>query len=97
MDMRSVLSESWHESERLSAEINRAVNGLQFPDRVNQRRDHVVQALDDCHSRLSGVSGDVQQTDHAYIEDLVGRYTMHDERALAGSALDTPSQDIELF
>ena len=97
-ELRSKLSEAFQDSQRLSADINRAVNGMQFQDRVNQRLDHVVQALDDCCSRLSEECGDIEDPDTDYIDDIINRYTMHEERTTAGGIEDKPEEEsIELF
>lgn len=95
-EMRSMLSESFEQSEELAAEINKAVSAMQFQDRVNQRLDHVVQSLDECRTRLSDVCGEIDNPDSAYMDEIVRRYTMQEERTLAGE-VEAPVNEIELF
>ncbi len=51
--MTSSLQRTESVSESLSREIGRSVMALQFQDRVNQRLDHVVEALDAIHENLT--------------------------------------------
>ncbi len=97
-EMRSELAEAVRDNEQLSAEINKAVNGMQFQDRVNQRIDHAAQALDDCSARLTDLCGHSTMQDAAYIDDIVRNYTMREERFSAGhDKQDNDGADIELF
>jgi methyl-accepting chemotaxis protein len=52
-EMRAMLKTASLDSSRLSEEIGKAVHGMQFQDRVNQRLEHVREALEEARRRLA--------------------------------------------
>ena len=97
-EMRSMLEQASTDNRTLSEEISKAVHGMQFQDRVNQRLDHVREALDDSHARLSNLCGEIESPDPAYLDDLMTRYTMHEERSVAHKGtVEAAAGDVELF
>lgn len=97
-EMRSMLEQASSDNRILSEEISKAVHGMQFQDRVNQRLEHVREALDDSHARLSDLCGEIESPDPAYLDDLMTRYTMHEERSVAHKgAVEAAAGDVELF
>ena len=97
-EMRSMLEQASSDNRILSEEISKAVHGMQFQDRVNQRLEHVREALDDSHARLSDLRGEIESPDPAYLDDLMTRYTMHEERSVAHKgAVEAAAGDVELF
>jgi len=97
-EMRTMLEQASSDNGRLSEEIGKAVHEMQFQDRVNQRLDHVREALDDSYARLSTVCGEIGACDPVYMENLMSRYTMHEERSAASKTeTEATGGDIELF
>lgn len=98
LEMRSMLEDASRDSRTLSEEIGKAVHGMQFQDRVNQRLEHVREALEDAHRRLAEACGPTEDLDPAYMEELTLRYTMHEERtAAARTVVEAAGGEVELF
>ena len=97
-EMRTMLEQASQDGARLSEEIGRAVHGMQFQDRVNQRLDHVIHALDASRGRLEGICEDVAEPDMSFMNEILSRYTMHEEREAADShEAESGGGDVELF
>jgi methyl-accepting chemotaxis protein len=97
-EMRALLRDSSEDSARLSEEISRAVTGMQFQDRVNQRLHHVAEALDDSRERFSGLCGGADAADEGLIDEIMARYTMHEERTTAHRhENEAGAGEVELF
>lgn len=96
-EMRSMLEEASRDNARLSTEIGKAVNGMQFQDRVNQRLQHVVEALDASRVKLSGLCGAASE-DQSAVDDILQQYTMHEERSAANrQQAEAAAGEVELF
>ncbi len=106
--MTDSLHRTEHLSESLSRDIGRSVMALQFQDRVNQRLDHVVEALRALQENLAPFQKTVsEQRAELRANDwrawLESRSTMKSERDVlcsTGSAVDSASSDagsVELF
>jgi methyl-accepting chemotaxis protein len=79
--MRGFLDESAHEGEKLSADLELAIRGLQFQDRTNQRIQHVIEALEDMQNAIHPyVSRNGVGESEALIE-MRRRYTMAEEHS----------------
>jgi methyl-accepting chemotaxis protein len=95
--MRESLEHSASENSRLAGDISSAVMGLQFQDRVKQRLDHVVEALEKLE-RGRGSAAELLDVVHS-------SYTMESERVAhhlaAGQAAPQPvdpgDMEVELF
>lgn|GEM_PF-2572298 len=105
---REFLSRTHEQGRELEKNISRAVVGLQFQDRVSQRIEHVVEALDALHSdvgrplgALAGESGEQDNVRRDEIRRLQhDRYTMESERIAddgSGAADEDDDDDVELF
>lgn len=96
-DMKKMLTGMTEDGELLANDIGAAVRGLQFQDRTSQRIAHVVEDLDTLRTRLTTRFGDVPAGDAASDEGF-SAYTMHEERAVAGSGeTESGAGDVELF
>lgn len=96
-------------SESLSREIGKSVMALQFQDRVNQRIDHVVEALEAIHENLSPYRAEVpagraESRAADWRQWLESKSTMQSERDLIFSRNDTATSgdsgdcgSVELF
>lgn len=97
-EMRTILAQASQDGSRLSEEIGRAVTRMQFQDRVNQRLDHVALALNASRERLAGICGKIEAPDTSFMDEILDRYTMHEERSAADlHEAEAVSGDIELF
>ena len=111
--LHSGMTDSLHKTESVShsltQEIGRSVMALQFQDRVNQRIDHVVEALQALNENLSPFS---RETSPERTQERVGdwrrwlesRSTMKSERELIASSTTSASEggnsdfgSVELF
>ncbi|HUB78303.1 MAG TPA: methyl-accepting chemotaxis protein [Bryobacteraceae bacterium] len=103
---RDLLERNRQENARLAGDIASTVVGLQFQDRVKQRVEHVVEAL----QRLEGVlGGEHQATEPDAASSLMAgvhaSYTMQSEREAhseaanqsASSAAEPAEMEVELF
>lgn len=96
--MREMLEQSSKDGENLSAAIGKAINRMQFQDRVNQRLDHVALALNDSQERLASLCGDANSSDCTLMDEILERYTMHEEREVANlHQSESASGEVELF
>lgn len=96
--IRTLLRSAVDDSAQLGEEINGAVRGLQFQDRVNQRLNHVVEALNEVHARLIGLCGETPASDSGLVEEILTRYTMHEERSAADiHENEAAAGEVELF
>ncbi len=110
--MEDSLRTASQRGEDLAGEVAGAVMAMQFQDRVNQRIDHVVRALDSMKQALDGPLEALLPTRPIWVEnrqeELVARlragYTMEQERQILSQALGSTSEvpadsgsDIELF
>lgn len=84
--MRSFLDESSHEGEKLSADLDLAIRGLQFHDRTNQRIEHVIEALEDMQSALHPYAGQQRNGESEALKQMRSRYTMAEEHSLEHGA-----------
>ncbi len=92
------LKRKTEENSRLAGDIAAAVVGLQFQDRVKQRVDHVIEALEKMERAIGGAGSDL-------LADVHSSYTMasereaHDSAAVqATSATSEPEEmEVELF
>lgn len=96
-EMKEMLTGMTEEGALLANDIGAAVRGLQFQDRTSQRIAHVIEDLDQLHSRLTNRFGDL-----AAMEDVsksgFSDYTMQEEREVAGiQGAESTQGDIELF
>lgn len=97
-EMRGMLEQASEDSSRLSHEIRQAVNGMQFQDRVNQRLDHVAEAILASEERLSRLCDKVNVRDTSFMDEILSRYTMHEERSAADhNEAEASAGDVELF
>ena len=97
-EMRKMLEQSSADGARLSEAIGKAVHQMQFQDRVNQRLDHVALALNASQERLSSLCNQVESPDMSFMNEILERYTMHEEREAADRhESESASGDIELF
>lgn len=106
-DMQRSLAEAGGRSEALSGEITRAVQAMQFQDRVSQRIGHIVEALESMQAALAGPLGPAQAGDpspqSAAAGFLSSSYTMDSERSVHAAALgESPAaeeqlSDVEIF
>jgi methyl-accepting chemotaxis protein len=88
---RDSLERKTQENSRLAGDIASAVMGLQFQDRVKQRIEHVVEALEKLENAMSGSGADVLAGVHS-------SYTMESERAAhnrAANQASLPMQEAE--
>lgn len=106
--MTDSLHRTEHLSESLSRDIGRSVMALQFQDRVNQRLDHVVEALRALQENLTPFQKTVSEQRaesraNDWREWLDSRSTMKSERDVlcsTGSNVESASNDagsVELF
>ncbi len=96
-DMKATLSSMTSDGSLLAADIGRAVRGMQFQDRTNQRITHVIEDLDSLQTKLERHLGNVSN-DVAGADEEFSAYTMREERQAAG-LLETEADagDVELF
>ena len=96
-DMKATLSSMTSDGALLASDIGRAVRGMQFQDRTNQRITHVIEDLDLLQTRLERHLGTVSN-DVAAADEEFSAYTMREERQAAG-LLETEADagDVELF
>jgi methyl-accepting chemotaxis protein len=86
------------ENSRLASDIAAAVVGLQFQDRVKQRVEHVIEALEKMEHAIAGSGSDL-------LADVRASYTMESEREAHGSATnqtisaasETREMEVEVF
>lgn len=105
---RDSLERTTNENSRLAAEIASAVVGLQFQDRVKQRLQHVIEALEGLEQTMSGNSrahaGDLGAGSDL-LAGVQSSYTMESERAAHNRAsgqtnsapLEAEEMEVELF
>jgi hypothetical protein len=95
-EMKAMLTGMTEDGTLLAKDIGAAVRGMQFQDRVSQRIGHVVQELEEMHSRfLSHVGATPLET---VADEDFRAYTMREEREVAGiHAAESPAGDVELF
>ena len=79
--MRSFLDETSHEGEKLSAELDLAIRGLQFQDRTNQRIQHVIDALEEMENAIHPYVDRHSGIDSKALKQLRSRYTMAEEHS----------------
>jgi methyl-accepting chemotaxis protein len=92
------LERNTQENSRLAGDIANAVMGLQFQDRVKQRLEHAVEALEKVESAMGGSSSDI-------LAEVHSSYTMESERAAHNRAAQQTSpptpeageMEVELF
>lgn len=97
-EMRAMLEQTSQDGGRLSDEIGRAVHQMQFQDRVNQRLGHVVEALGASCERLEGLCEPSETPDESFMNEILERYTMHEERTAAHQEMtEAAAGDVELF
>jgi methyl-accepting chemotaxis protein len=105
---RDSLERNTQENSRLAGDIASAVIGLQFQDRVKQRVEHVVEALENIERVLSGNSQLAAAGPESSSDLMAGvhsTYTMQSERdahALATNQTAPPAEEpaemeVELF
>jgi methyl-accepting chemotaxis protein len=81
----------------LADDIGRAVRGMQFQDRTNQRISHVVEDLEKLQAKLEKHFGTVAGHGAPVDEDFSG-YTMREEREAAGlHDIEAGAGEVELF
>ncbi len=96
-DMKATLSSMTSDGALLASDISRAVRGMQFQDRTNQRITHVVEDLDSLQTKLEQHLGTVCNDVAAADEDF-SAYTMREERQAAGLLeIEADAGDVELF
>lgn len=96
-DMKATLSAMTSEGALLANDIGRAVRGMQFQDRTNQRITHVIEDLDSLQGKLEKHLGTVSNDAPIADEDF-SAYTMREERQAAGSLeIEAAAGDVELF
>ncbi len=96
-EMKATLSAMTSDGALLATDIGRAVRGMQFQDRTNQRITHVVEDLDALQAKLEKHLGTVSSDVPAADEDF-SAYTMREERQAAGSLeAEADAGDVELF
>ena len=96
-DMKATLSAMTSEGALLANDIGRAVRGMQFQDRTNQRITHVIEDLDSLQIKLERHLGTVSSDASTADEDF-SAYTMHEERQAVGLILvEAAAGDVELF
>jgi methyl-accepting chemotaxis protein len=83
---RDSLARTADENSRLASDIADAVVGLQFQDRVKQRLEHVVEALEKLENPLDGSGSDL-------LESVRSSYTMESEREAHHRAAGAAGQD----
>jgi methyl-accepting chemotaxis protein len=109
---RDSLDRNTQENSRLAGDIASAVMGLQFQDRVKQRVEHVVEALESVERVLAGTRQPVPEGSDSGSDLLAGvhsSYTMQSERDahnlatnLAANRTASPAEEpaemeVELF
>ena len=94
--MRGYLDESSQESEKLSDDIDKAIRGLQFQDRTNQRIQHVIEALEDMQAAMTPYAGNGAKGDSEAVRQLRERYTMAEEHS-EEAGKDVVSGDLEFL
>jgi methyl-accepting chemotaxis protein len=95
---RDSLQRKTEENAQLAGDISAAVVGLQFQDRVKQRVEHVIEALEKMEQAIGGSGSDL-------LADVHSSYTMESEREAHGradsqaiySAAEPPEMEVELF
>jgi methyl-accepting chemotaxis protein len=97
-EMRSMLAEMSDDSARVGTEIHRAVNGMQFQDRVNQRLTHVADSLKVAEERLSQLCAGFDIGDASLMQELRMWHTMEEERQVADDdTAHAKGGEVELF
>jgi len=106
-DMQRSLAEAGERSETLSGEIARAVQTMQFQDRVSQRIEHIVEALESMQAAISqpldrAAPPGGAAPPSAAASLLANSYTMDAERAVHAAVLGgAPAADslseVEIF
>jgi len=102
---RESLERNTQENSRLAGDIAAAVIGLQFQDRVKQRIEHVIEALEKLESAVSGNGAGGSVPESEVLASVHSSYTMESEREAHSRATDqTSSQppeaqdmEVELF
>jgi methyl-accepting chemotaxis protein len=105
---RDLLARNTEENSRLAGDISAAVIGLQFQDRVKQRVEHVVEALEKVESALAGERSAGGVAAGAGLDLMAGvqsSYTMQSERDAHNlpanqsgvSAAESADMEVELF
>ena len=103
---RDSLEQAARQNSRLSSEIGAAVVGLQFQDRVKQRVEHVVEALESLEAAVAGRAMPAGGAGADLIHGLQSSYTMESERLAhhqAAGSTPTPTgsdpqeMEVELF
>ncbi len=92
------LQRKTEENAQLASDIAAAVVGLQFQDRVKQRVDHVLEALEKMERGIDGSGSGL-------LADVRSSYTMESERQAHGRATnetisslaEPPEMEVELF
>ena len=98
-DMQKSLAEAGGRSEALSGEIARAVQTMQFQDRISQRIGHIVEALESMQAAISepldrAPAGNPPPLEAARL--LADSYTMDSERTVHAATLGEASKDEQL-
>jgi hypothetical protein len=109
---RDSLERNTQENSRLAGDIASAVMGLQFQDRVKQRVEHVVEALESVERVLAGARQPAAEGSGSGSDLLAGvhsSYTMQAERdahnlatnlaanQTASQAAEPAEMEVELF
>ncbi len=94
--MRGFLDESSHEGEKLSADLELAIRGLQFQDRTNQRIQHVIEALEDMQVAIGPYVDPQAAGASNALKQMRSRYTMAEEHSQEHGA-DVVSGEMELL
>jgi methyl-accepting chemotaxis protein len=104
---RDSLERHTQENSRLAADIAAAVVGLQFQDRVKQRIEHVIEALEKLEGAMTGTFRGAADagSDSEVLASVHSSYTMESEREAHYRAIDqviSPAPDagemeVELF
>ncbi|ULA63079.1 MAG: Putative Methyl-accepting chemotaxis protein [Nitrospira sp.] len=107
--LRSTVSTSQLNAERLGQDIGAIIMSLQFQDRVRQKLEHVLEPLDalqkDLAGSLAGLAPASFDGSDSFVQALQNRYTMQDERTIhlrggAGAqktSRDNTTEDVVLF
>ena len=90
-EVESVVAEASMEAKKITEGISGMVTGIQFQDRTKQRLQHVVDtlsvletALRELQSETEGAFAEhalVAAPDHAWLERLLGRFTLSEVRS----------------
>ncbi len=104
---RDSLERNTQENSRLAADVAAAVVGLQFQDRVKQRIEHVIEALDKLEAAMTGSSHGAEDSgsDSQVLASVHSSYTMESEREAHYRAIgqtsspppDAGEMEVELF